>query len=251
MKPIALFYIFQAVMPLRHSDQPKKAKEPSPIINVVNLTKTYWNGAVAVAAVRGVSLTVSAGDFVALMGPSGCGKSTLMNLLAFLDEPTSGQYWLAGANIITFDENYRAALRNQVVGFIFQQFHLLPRTSALDNVTLPLLYAGVSKRAARARAYIMLQKVGLADRLYHHPNELSGGQQQRVSIARALVNNPSVLFCDEPTGNLDSATTQEIMELICQLNAEGKTIMMVTHAPEVAHYARRRLLMRDGQITEN
>lgn len=242
-------------MSARHSKtgvaQPAASKLAEPtatVIRVVNLEKTYWNGAVAIPAVRGVSLSVNAGDFVALMGPSGSGKSTLMNLLAFLDAPSAGEYYFAGDNITDFDENYRATLRNQVLGFVFQQFHLLPRTTALENVALPLQYAGVKKHLAKDRAYDMLKKVGLKDRIYHRPNELSGGQQQRVSIARALINNPTVIFCDEPTGNLDSTTSQEIMELISALNQEGKTIIMVTHAEEVAQYARTRILMRDGKI---
>lgn len=218
------------------------------VIKVVDLVKTYWNGDVAIPALQGINLAVDDGEFLALMGPSGSGKSTLMNLLAFLDAPTSGEYWFAGTNITTFDDNYLATLRNSVLGFVFQQFHLLPRTTALDNVALPLLYAGVRKKTAREQAYVMLDKVGLADRVYHRPNELSGGQQQRVSIARALVNNPTVLFCDEPTGNLDSKTSTEIMELISQLHVEGKTVIMVTHSDEVAQYADRTILMRDGKI---
>jgi putative ABC transport system ATP-binding protein len=219
------------------------------VIRVVDLEKTYWNGDVAIPAVQGVSLEVQAVDFVALMGPSGSGKSTLMNLLAFLDAPTAGEYYFSGSSITDFDENYRATLRNQVLGFVFQQFHLLPRTTALENVALPLMYAGVKKRMARERAYDMLKKVGLKDRIYHKPNELSGGQQQRVSIARALINNPTVIFCDEPTGNLDSTTSREIMQFIQSLNQEGKTIIMVTHAEEIADYATERILMRDGKIT--
>ncbi|MFA6475150.1 MAG: ABC transporter ATP-binding protein [Patescibacteria group bacterium] len=220
----------------------------TPVIKVVNLVKTYWSGSVAVEALRGIDLEVPEGDFLALMGPSGSGKSTLMNVLAFLDAPTSGEYWFAGTNITSFDDNYRAELRNAVLGFVFQQFHLLARTTALDNVALPLLYAGVKKSKARERAYAMLKKVGLAHRIYHRPNELSGGQQQRVSIARALVNNPTVLFCDEPTGNLDSKTSNEIMELIGTLHKEGKTIVMVTHEEEVAAFAARKIILRDGKI---
>lgn len=235
-------------MSVHHSKTPSTTSAAAAVIRVVNLEKTYWNGDVAIPAVRGVSLTVNPGDFVALMGPSGSGKSTLMNLLAFLDAPSAGEYFFSGSSITDFDENYRAALRNEVLGFVFQQFHLLPRTTALENVALPLLYAGVKKREAKERAYTMLKKVGLKDRIYHRPNELSGGQQQRVSIARALINNPTVIFCDEPTGNLDSVTSREIMELIQELNSEGKTIIMVTHAEEVADYARIRILMRDGKI---
>lgn len=218
------------------------------VIKVVGLSKSYSNGIVVVPALSDINLTIHEGDFLALMGPSGSGKSTLMNLLAFLDAPTTGEYWFAGTNITSFDENYRAELRNSVLGFVFQQFHLLARTTALDNVALPLLYAGVKKQAAREQAYQMLQKVGLDDRIYHKPNELSGGQQQRVSIARALVNNPTVLFCDEPTGNLDSTTSTEIMTLISELHHEGKTVIMVTHSDEIAAYASHTIQLLDGKI---
>ena len=174
-----------------------------------------------------------------------------MNLLAFLDAPSSGDYTFSGMSIKEFDEDYRAELRNAVIGFVFQQFHLLPRTSALDNVALPMLYAGTRKRAARERAYEMLSKVGLGDRIYHNPNELSGGQQQRVSIARALVNDPRVIFCDEPTGNLDTKTSVEIMEIFKALHDEGKTLIMVTHEPDMAKYASRVVRMRDGKIEKD
>lgn len=220
----------------------------SPLIAIKDLTKTYWNGDVPIPAVRGVSLEIANGEFVALMGPSGSGKSTLMNLLAFLDAPSSGEYRFNGVNIVEFNEDYRAELRNAVLGFVFQQFHLLPRTSALDNVALPLLYAGKNKRDARERAFAMLQKVGLENRVYHNPNELSGGQQQRVSIARALVNNPKVIFCDEPTGNLDSKTSVEIMTIFQKLHSEGTSIIMVTHEPDMAEYAGRVIHMRDGEL---
>jgi len=220
----------------------------TPLIEISKLTKTYWNGSVAIPAVRGVDLTIHEGEFVALMGPSGSGKSTLMNLLAFLDAPSSGQYRFAGKDITAFDDDYLAELRNAVLGFVFQQFHLLPRTTALDNVTLPLLYAGVRKSVARAKAAELLEKVGLADRIYHKPNELSGGQQQRVSIARALVNDPMVLFGDEPTGNLDSKTSVEIMNIFTALHKEGKTIIMVTHEDDVAAYAEKIITLKDGVI---
>lgn len=226
---------------------PTKTNAPE-VIKIIDLVKTYWNGTLEVPALRGIDLTVHEGEFLALMGPSGSGKSTLMNVLAFLDAPTSGEYWFAGQNITSFSDSYLAELRNAVLGFVFQQFHLLARTTALDNVALPLLYAGVKKRVARERAYTMLKKVGLTDRIYHKPNELSGGQQQRVSIARALVNNPTVLFCDEPTGNLDTKTSHEIMELIGSLHKEGKTVIMVTHSDEIADYASRQIVMRDGKI---
>jgi putative ABC transport system ATP-binding protein len=219
-----------------------------PIIEVTALTKTYWNGDVQIPAVQGVDLTIHQGEFVALMGASGSGKSTLMNLLAFLDVPTSGTYRFGGHDIVSFDDDYLAELRNATIGFVFQQFHLLSRTTALDNVRLPLQYAGVSVREQKRRAQSALETVGLGDRLDHKSNQLSGGQQQRVSIARAIVNDPMVLFCDEPTGNLDSKTSVEIMKIFEQLHAAGKTIIMVTHAADIADYAQRSLHMKDGKL---
>src|SRR3989339_750925 len=221
------------------------------LLEVHNLKKTYWNGTVAIPAVRGVDLTILEGEFVAFMGPSGSGKSTLMNLLAFLDAPSSGSYSFSAVNIEDFDEDYRAELRNATIGFVFQQFHLLPRTTALDNVRLPLMYAGVKRKLQKERAYEALRRVGLTDRLFHRPNELSGGQQQRVSIARALVNNPTVLFCDEPTGNLDSKTAEEIMNILSALHKDGVTIIMVTHEPDIAAYADRIIHMKDGKIIKS
>lgn len=224
------------------------ATQRETLIQVKDLTKTYWNGEVAIPALRGVDLTVKQGDFLAIMGPSGSGKSTLMSLLAFLDVPTSGSYEFSGHDITSFDENYLAELRNATIGFVFQQFHLLPRTDALENVRLPLLYAGVRKAEQVRRATAALKKVGLANRMDHTPSELSGGQQQRVSIARALVNNPTILFCDEPTGNLDTPTALEIMKIIRELHDEGKTIIMVTHEDEIAAYAERTVHLKDGKI---
>lgn len=224
------------------------AKSRETLIQVNNLTKTYWNGEVPIHALRGVDLTVRQGDFLAIMGPSGSGKSTLMSLLAFLDVPTSGQYEFSGNDITSFDENYLAELRNATIGFVFQQFHLLPRTDALENVRLPMLYAGIKKSEQVKRATAALKKVGLANRMEHTPSELSGGQQQRVSIARALVNNPTILFCDEPTGNLDTPTAHEIMRIIGELHKEGKTIIMVTHEDEIAAHAERTVHMKDGKI---
>lgn len=222
----------------------------SVLIQVKELTKTYWNGAVPIPALRGVDLVVKEGDFLAIMGPSGSGKSTLMSLLAFLDVPTSGSYDFVGHDITSFDENYLATLRNATIGFVFQQFHLLPRTSAVENVRLPLLYSGVRKGEQIQQATQALKKVGLADRMDHTPGELSGGQQQRVSIARALVNNPKILFCDEPTGNLDTPTAHEIMNILTKLHAEGKTIIMVTHEDDIAGFAERIVHMKDGKITQ-
>lgn len=225
-------------------------EKKEPLIEVRKLTKTYWNGEVAIPAVRGVDLTVEYGEFVALMGSSGSGKSTFMNMLAFLDSPTSGSYKFAGEDITTFHDDYLAELRNATIGFVFQQFYLLPRTSALDNVRLPLMYAGVKKAEQKQRAYEALEKVGLKERIYHKPNELSGGQQQRVSIARALATNPMLLFADEPTGNLDSKTSIEILEIFQTLHQEGKTIIMVTHEPEIADGASRKIHMKDGNISK-
>jgi putative ABC transport system ATP-binding protein len=228
----------------------KKKEKKEPLIEAKKLTKTYWNGEVAIPAVRGVNVQIEYGEFVAMMGHSGSGKSTLMNMLAFLDSPTSGSYTFAGEDIATFDSDYLAQLRNATIGFVFQQFYLLPRTSALDNVRLPLMYAGIKKAEQKERAYAALEKVGLAERIYHKPNELSGGQQQRVSIARALATDPMLLFADEPTGNLDSKTSVEILEIFQTLHEEGKTIIMVTHEPEIAAGASRKIHMKDGNITK-
>jgi len=220
-------------------------------IDVRNITKTYSLGEVEVHALRGVSFTIKAGEYVAIMGPSGSGKSTLMNTLGALDRPTTGSYVLDGIDVSTLDDNALAAIRLKKLGFIFQGFNLLARTSAVRNVALPLFYAGVSPRERNAAAAERLRKVGLGDRLDHKPNELSGGQQQRVAIARALVNDPAVLLADEPTGNLDSATSEEIMALFADLNAEGRTIIMVTHDEEVADHAKRIIRVRDGLIASD
>jgi putative ABC transport system ATP-binding protein len=221
-----------------------------PIIRLEKFAKTYVTGDVEVHAVRGVSLAVEPGDFVAVMGASGSGKSTLMNTIGCLDRPTSGTYWLDGVNVGGLDRDELAGLRNHRIGFVFQGFNLLPRTSALENVELPLLYgrAGLSRRAQRARAQQALDRVGLGDRADHHPNQLSGGQQQRVAIARALVNEPKVLLADEPTGNLDTHTSIEIMGIFQDLNRKGMTVVMVTHELDIARYARRTIVMRDGRI---
>jgi len=222
-----------------------------PTIDVRNVTKTYSLGEVEVHALRGVSFTIEAGEYVAIMGPSGSGKSTLMNTLGCLDRPTTGSYVLDGVDVSTLDDNELAAIRLKKLGFIFQGFNLLARTSAVRNVALPLFYAGISPRERNAAAAERLRKVGLGDRLDHKPNELSGGQQQRVAIARALVNDPAVLLADEPTGNLDTTTSEEIMALFAQLNAEGRTIIMVTHDEEVADHAKRIIRVRDGLIASD
>jgi putative ABC transport system ATP-binding protein len=222
--------------------------EPRIAIDLVDVEKTYALGDVEVRALRGVSFAIAAGEYVAIMGPSGSGKSTLMNLLGCLDRPTRGRYVLDGIDVSTLDDNALAAIRLKKLGFIFQGFNLLPRTSALKNVALPLFYAGLATRERNAAALVRLREVGLGERTDHKPNELSGGQQQRVAIARALVNDPAVLLADEPTGNLDSQTSEEIMALFSDLHAAGRTIIMVTHDEDVARHAKRIIRVRDGLI---
>jgi putative ABC transport system ATP-binding protein len=227
-----------------------QATSTPPLIAVRDLTKTYDLGEMQVRALRGVTLDVQAGEFVALTGPSGSGKSTLMHLLGCLDRPTSGQYLLNGRDVSRVGKRELAAVRNSDIGFVFQGFNLLPRTSAIDNVELPLLYAGVrSARERRDRAAEALRSVGLGERLGHHPNQLSGGQQQRVAIARALVNHPKLLLADEPTGNLDTRTSIEVMGIFQRLNREqGLTIVLVTHEMDIAEYGTRILRFRDGRV---
>jgi putative ABC transport system ATP-binding protein len=221
----------------------------SELVMLERVSKTYGSGDIDVHAVRDVSLQIARGEFVAVMGASGSGKSTLMNIVGCLDRPTSGRYVLDGVDVSELDGDQLADLRNAKLGFVFQGFHLLPRTSALENVELPMLYArGVSAAQQRGRAIRALEIVGLADRAGHHPNQLSGGQQQRVAIARALVNEPVVLLADEPTGNLDTRTSLEIMGVFQRLNEEGLTIVMVTHEPDIARCTRRTVIMRDGRI---
>jgi putative ABC transport system ATP-binding protein len=219
-----------------------------PLIEVRGLSKSYVMGSNTVAALRSVSLTIGEGEFVAIMGASGSGKSTFMNLLGCLDTPTAGEYRLAGEKVSDMSGDALAAIRNRRIGFVFQQFNLLPRTSALDNVQLPLLYAATPAAQRRQRAMARLSQVGLATRHDHHPSQLSGGQQQRVAIARALVNDPALILADEPTGALDSRTSLEIMVLLQQLNAAGMTIVMVTHEADIAAFASRIITFRDGEI---
>lgn len=204
-----------------------------------------------VPVLHDIDLEIADGEFVAIMGPSGSGKSTLMNIIGFLDSPTSGMYELNDEQIDTFRENKLAELRNENIGFVFQQFFLLPRQNALKNVATPLIYANKSRKEREAKAEVMLERVGLADRAHHLPNELSGGQKQRVCIARALVNEPEIILADEPTGALDTKTGQQIMDLFKQLNEEGKTVIVVTHEEEVAAYADRIIFLRDGEIVED
>ncbi len=222
-----------------------------PLIQARDLTKVYASGDNRVHALRGVSLDIATGEFIAIMGASGSGKSTLMNILGCLDRPTSGQLWLGGEAVDEMVPDQLASVRNRRIGFVFQQFNLLPRTSALENVELPLLYAGVGAEPRRARARESLARVGLAERASHTPAQLSGGQQQRVAIARALVNRPQLILADEPTGALDSQTSEEIMRLLSDLNAHGITVVLVTHEPDIAQWARRRIVFRDGHILED
>ena len=222
-----------------------------PLIRVRDLAKDYVMGDTVVQALRGVDLDIGAGEFVAVMGPSGSGKSTFMNLVGCLDHPSHGTYRLAGEEVSHLSGDALAALRNRKLGFVFQHFNLLPRTTALDNVALPLLYAGASADEREARARRRLEQVGLADRVDHHPSQLSGGQQQRVAVARALVNDPALVLADEPTGALDSRTSVEIMALLQQLNRDGITIVLVTHEHDIANFARRVITFRDGRVTED
>ncbi|RWR13555.1 ABC transporter ATP-binding protein [Siminovitchia fortis] len=215
------------------------------------ITKVYGNGSLQVPVLHGIDLAVEDGEFIAIMGPSGSGKSTLMNIIGFLDYPTTGTFELNGENISSAKEKQLAKLRNEHIGFVFQQFFLLPRLNAQKNVEAPLIYAGVPKRERMERAKQMLEKVGLGDRVKHLPNQLSGGQKQRVAIARALVNNPTLILADEPTGALDSKTSAQIMDLLVQLNKEGKTVIIVTHEEEIAAYTDRIITLKDGKIIDD
>ncbi|HET7241539.1 MAG TPA: ABC transporter ATP-binding protein [Gemmatimonadales bacterium] len=218
------------------------------VIRIKELTRAYEMGTERILALRGVTLDIARNEYVAIMGPSGSGKSTMMNLLGCLDTPTSGEYWLNGEEVSRLSDDALARVRNREIGFVFQTFNLLPRATALHNVELPLVYAGASGRERRERALQALHRVGLADRVHHRPNELSGGQRQRVAIARALVNQPSILLADEPTGNLDSVTSEEIMQVFAELHRGGQTVIMVTHEPDIAAHAERTVVLRDGRV---
>jgi putative ABC transport system ATP-binding protein len=220
----------------------------SAVIRIRDLTREYHMGEQRILALRGVSLEINRNEYVAIMGPSGSGKSTMMNLLGCLDTPTGGEYWLNGQEVSRFSDDALARVRNREIGFVFQTFNLLPRATALHNVELPLVYSGVRGRERRERAAAALERVGLGQRMDHRPNELSGGQRQRVAIARALVNEPSILLADEPTGNLDSVTSEEIMRVFGDLHAAGQTVIMVTHEADIAAHAERVVVLRDGRV---
>jgi len=221
---------------------------PDIVILTHKLAREYIMGAEVVRALRGVDVQIRRNEYVAVMGPSGSGKSTLMNLVGCLDTPTAGEYWLNGQKVSDLGDDALARIRNKEIGFVFQTFNLLPRADALHNVELPLIYAGLSSKQRRGKAVEALRKVGLSDRMHHKPNELSGGQRQRVAIARALVNDPSILLADEPTGNLDSSTSGEIMQVFADLHRQGQTIVMVTHEQDIAAHAARVVTLRDGLV---
>jgi putative ABC transport system ATP-binding protein len=227
---------------------PTAAQSNEMLIQIDHLTKVYKLGEVDVHALRGVSAHVSKGEFVAIMGASGSGKSTFMNILGCLDKPTKGSYLLEGIDVGQLSRDQLAAIRNLKIGFVFQGFNLLSRTSALENVELPLFYCSISNKLRKSRAIQAAERVGLGDRIHHYPNQLSGGQQQRVAIARALVNDPSIILADEPTGNLDSRTSVEVMGIFQELNNNGITVILVTHEPDIAQFAKRHILFRDGKI---
>jgi putative ABC transport system ATP-binding protein len=224
------------------------AQKDGTLIRIEHLTKVYQLGEVDVHALRGVSVNVSRGEFVAIMGASGSGKSTFMNILGCLDKPTKGDYFLEGIDVSKLNRDELAAIRNLKIGFVFQGFNLLSRTSAIENVELPLFYCSISNKLRKSKGMAALDRVGLGDRIHHYPNQLSGGQQQRVAIARALVNDPSFILADEPTGNLDSRTSVEVMGIFQELNNNGITVILVTHEPDVAQFAKRHIVFRDGKI---
>jgi putative ABC transport system ATP-binding protein len=225
--------------------------DKQPVIHVRDAVKRYGIGDASIFALNGVSLTIEAGEYVAIMGPSGSGKSTLMNILGALDDMTSGQYFLDGIEISSMDENHLSIVRGRKIGFIFQSFNLIPRTTAIANVELPMAYQGVKPKERRERALVALEVVGLADRINHEPTELSGGQQQRVAVARALATRPALLLADEPTGALDSKSTADLLDLFDQINAAGRTVVVITHEDDVAHRAKRIVRMRDGKIVSD
>lgn len=226
-------------------------QEQDTVIKVSDLRKTYRLGTQIIHALQSISLNIQRNDYVALMGPSGSGKSTLMNMLGCLDTPSSGSYVLNGTDVSDLDDDELAEIRNKEIGFVFQTFNLLPRLSALENVALPLVYAGIKKSKRTEKATAALSSVGLGDRIYHKPNELSGGQRQRVAIARALVNDPAIILADEPTGNLDSKTSVEIMEILEKIHEKGNTVILVTHEPDISLHAHRIIRLRDGLVEEN
>jgi putative ABC transport system ATP-binding protein len=219
-----------------------------PIIQLENICKSYYLGKNELQVLKGINLGVQKNEYVALMGPSGSGKSTLMNILGCLDSPTRGRYVLNGKDVSRMPDNDLAEVRNKEIGFVFQQFNLLPRLTAAENVALPLIYSGTSKKERAERAMAVLEKVKLADRSHHKPNEMSGGQCQRVAIARALINNPSIILADEPTGNLDSVTSYEIMDILGKIHADGNTVILVTHEEDISHFARRIIRLKDGLV---
>jgi putative ABC transport system ATP-binding protein len=233
-------------MALLPTDVPRDA-----VIVTRNIHREYVMGSEVVRALNGVDITIRRNEFVAIMGPSGSGKSTLMNTIGCLDTPDVGDYWLNGHRVSELDDDALARIRNKEIGFVFQTFNLLPRATALANVELPLVYAGIGGRERRERAEAVLLSVGLGERMHHRPNELSGGQRQRVAVARALVNRPSIILADEPTGNLDSATSVEIMALFESLHGQGQTIILVTHEPDIAQHAKRQIVLRDGKVASD
>jgi len=221
------------------------------MIKLENVVKVYATGEISLTALKGISMDIKPGEFVSIMGPSGCGKSTLMNILGCLDRMTSGKYILNGKDISGLSDNELAEIRCREIGFVFQSFNLLPRMTILENVELPMVYAGIPRKERRERALAALERVDLSNRIKHRPNEISGGQKQRVAIARAIVNNPSIILADEPTGNLDTKVTREIMKIIQQLNDDGATVLLVTHEPDVAQYSKRIIQMLDGEIIDD